>query len=337
MADVTLGIGGDSSKFNAELQKAQAEVEKLRVRILQLKTDSKGSHEEHVKGTGDMAAGIRRVAMEYVSLRAVAELVNEALKTNLELREHAAQATITQADAQRDFLRVLGDDQARQQAGVAAVQAIAAETHVKPSVLYPIATAAVSAQAGLTDEQTMEAVKVAAQMAPHRPEEGRAIVSQLLDIMRNQKATAQQAGGAWQQVQAGARMTPQEFQTAGVPAMNVAQDVGATWQQAGAALSTWRSYQGGRARTFKASYEKFFEALEKDVPGKTFDEKMKKLQDDPRLAAAFIESNQFNPESIPFLKGWLTGQGPMGAARGVYQQRVAAAPTMVQAGPLFER
>lgn len=338
------------------------------VRAAKLEYDQAAGAGDKAFGSGmlgkvtELAAGFGLATTAVEAARKALGLIKGEMDAIFERQDRAAKASMTEAEAQRDFLVNLGANtpQERDEA-LAEVDRISAETGVSKRDLYLRASTAVSAKGPLSIAEALEAVKVSADFLPGSPEAGKSLAGAALDLDkiltgRGHQVNAEQTVGYLQAVGQTARVVdPEKLARNVMPAIATAMSTGATEQEAGALWSAFTSAMadpmGEMSRTaainFSQKLDEFFTAApkenakpeeqaswqrRKDVKG--FGERMALLRSDEGLREEFLGSNTFEAAAALPVKEIVSG---LGAAAQAFDEYVKALPSVENSAGLYRQ
>lgn len=318
---------------------------------------------------GPMAAKVKELAVGFgmafsaVELgRGALRLVRDELDAIFERHERARQTSMTEAEAQRDFLVNLGAMSAEERdQAIAEVEKISSETGVSKRDIYMRAGTAVSAKGQLSVQEALEAVRVSAQLLPGSPEAGRSLAGSAMDLDtilkgRGREVSAEQTIGFIQSIGETARVVdPEKLARNVMPAVSSAMATGATEQEAGALWSAFtkgmKDVTGEQSKTasikFAQQLDEFFTAalsetatpeeiaLQKQRQGVTgFGARLSLLQQDEEQRKAFLGDFSTEAAAMQPSRELVTGQGEMAQA---YSQYVKQLPSVEQSAEAFRK
>ncbi len=309
-----------------------------------------------------LAAGFGLATTGVEAARKALGLIKGEMDAIFERQERAAKTSMTEADAQRDFLVNLGatTPEERDQA-LAEIERISTETGVSMRDLYLRASEAVSARGTLPIEKALEAVEVSARFLPSAAGGGQSVAGAAIDLAtilasQGRDVGAEQTAGFIQSIGETSRVRDADrlFRNS-MPAIAAAMGAGATEQEAGALFSAFtigtKDPTGESSQTAAISFVEqlrdfFTEAPQKNAPpeeqalwqrrkGVTgFGAQLKLVQSDAALAEAFLAGTSWEKRAARPSRELARGQ--MGAATD-FQAFVNDLPRMEDAASLFRQ
>ncbi len=368
MPDVGFNITGDPSKIQKAFDAAQKKLDELKAKMDGAASASKQQSQEQVDAIGNVTTKIGEWAAGYLTVRSAISLVNAELQNQIDLRRKAAEATMTEADAQRDFLRNFGARTAAERdAAIHQVGAISRETGVSERDLYHRGSAIFSAKGNLSDEQAWSALRESARLVPESQEKGLAVGVASLDLMR--ATGVKEAAPAMGMMASMARLSHvfdwAKIAQHGVPSVVAAMQSGATAQEAVGLYSTMTygmaDWTGRRSATAVAQFTRQLEKFlpETDMPLysqiggvdvqtgtrkgtglKGFRARLDYLQAHPKEAEAFYQGADVEERAKPTIRGMLGLKEAQPGAEAMAKQLVdltSQVPQLGEAGAYYEQ
>lgn len=215
----------------------------------------------------------------------------------INVQQQAAAISMPIAQAQETALTNLGADTKEQQDKfIQRVKDMARELGVSERDVYIRAGEALSARGDQSEDAAMAAVRASFKYSPGDAMAGQAAAGAALDIGRLTGGTAEQSLGFLREIGKQSRVTdPRKVAQSLPPAMQAAMATGATQEEAGALWAAlthgMTDTTGERSRTTAIS---FATQLRDFLPEmKTFDERLRAVQQDPQLREQFLEKTSF--------------------------------------------
>lgn len=369
MADVKFATTADVSQAQKQIDQLSKQVSQLGQQLGQVSSDGKKHAKEHSDALAGVGREILGMATGYLSVRTAIGLVNAELQNQIDLRRKAAEATMTEAAAERQFLMNAGvRSEAEREEYLARIRKISQETGVLQRQLYTAGSAVFSAKGDLPAEQAWSALREAARFVPENPEQGKALAVASLDVMR--AAGFKEAGPAMGLIASMARLSHvfdwEKIAQHGVRGVAAAIQAGATPQEAVALWSAetygqtdWQARKtttsvGQFARQLEAYYPEKDAKIPRDLfgqlmPGaggvrkgtgmKTFAERLKYLQENRDQAEAFFQVINLEEAAKPSIRELLKLKEPQPGAPGMaktYESFLKEVPTAAEAKAYYE-
>jgi len=285
-------------------------------------------------------AGVRSLTAAFGiggGLYTAVSLVRGEIDAMYEKWERMKEATKETADPQIAALRNLGASSIEERNKFTKLIADLSErTGVSQEDLYSRASDALSARGDLPVTMAMRAVAASAQIAPESAEIGKPLAGVALDIAKIERGMSpEQAIGFTMGVGQMARVTETgslaenvaPALTAGVANDASLQNAGALW----AAITQGMADPTGRksGNTTASLTTQLREFLPKVG---TMDERLKILQEDPKLRAKFLDDASFEKKAQATVEQILAGEG---AAATAYEQFKTRIPGRQRSGEIF--
>lgn len=225
---------------DAQLQKVMLRIEQQNLKLIELNRrladESRNAHNMANDGAMRVVGSLASMAAGYFTVQSAVQAVTAALKDQEEQQKRSRDATISQADAQRNMLRNLGDVTPEQQ-NQFLKQLQEVTTRLAPkgglTTTYNMAAMGLSAS-GANREKTLAAVEQALRFAPDNPEAATSIAGAILDMSKaTGRSSALENLGYLKYAGEQARVTDWEKIASNLsPAMIGAVQFGATPQEA---------------------------------------------------------------------------------------------------------
>lgn len=261
---------------------------------------------------------------------AIATQLKRELEDLERIRNEARNAQQTYGVALRETLTNFAPDQGMSEKDVdPELRRIAKATGADQGAVARVASAAFSAQGGLSNKETASAVEEAFRLLPGNEEAARSLAQGAMD-MANQSGTKDFKsilGFISQGKQATGITGDKQFGDAFIPAVNATTTRGGTAEQAAEVFATLGDLMGDkmgdRTRTAQIGLnEQLAEALPNVKGG--ISGRIAYMQQHPEERAAFLKKSHFEMAATPFIEKFLSGDPNANAIWKVKQAKIGA-------------
>lgn len=181
--EIVWGAGMDDADFNRGIKRMMKEIDTLKQKVKDATEESKKQSKETESGMEKAVVSVGKMAMGWVSLQTAIKIATSEYQNYLEVQKEAADETISTADAQIGFLRNLGNVSREQRTKVLAdMKAIAKEVNQPVKNLFLAGQSSISAKGILSQQQMLDSLKLAFQVAPESVDEAKSIAGALGDV-----------------------------------------------------------------------------------------------------------------------------------------------------------
>lgn len=329
MAGIHLTFTGDDKDVAAVLARQERQIASLKEKLGQLGRESEkvGRQQE-----GMLTSGVQKLAgmaAGWVSVSSALQLANAELRAHIELQDRASSTQTQAANTQIKFLRNLGMvSGGERQAAIDRIGQISQRTGVTQRDLNLAASTAVSARGDLSIGQSLDAVEMAARIAPEDVGELTSVAGGLLDISSLTKtADMRHNAGFMTSLAAQARVTNlQSVSQNLVPGAIGVAARGGSAEEAAALVATLTSgmkdatgAMSGTAAIQLANQLATFTPAK----GESTAERLRHLQNNPALARAFLAQASFEQKSLASVEN-LLGLGRDRSLADLYERNITS-------------
>ena len=322
----------DGKQLLKTIQDSQKEIERLTNENRNLRDISKRASKEAADGLKSVKEGAMSAADATDLLNEGLALTSDLLKQVAERQDKVAGTQRSAADAQRAFLRNLGNvSESTRQSAITQIAAIGERTGVRQSMLFDAASTAMSARGATDPVEALRAVEMAARVAPESVGEMSSFAGALLDAKSLTKQKDMEANlGFLVGMQGQARVT-----TLGQVAQNLVpgaigvQGYGGTPAEAGALVTTltqaMKDATGATSSTAAIQLAKQLEEFKATakIEGGT-DDRIRALQQNESLRTQFLEKASFDAKAGIPVRELLT---PGTETAKLFEQNIGGIPS----------